>query len=344
MKKIVLVIIVAVSMLNVEAQVLYTANDFGNVGEVYQKKGERIPDGSQIAVNDIDPQMWNISSLISINDVAVEIFSSSSFDELDGLVEDCMLIETMTGSYQILKVVDNTLVQYGIYAYVNDQYTPLIFDNPMELLSFPISIGETKSSDFTFETSGIPKDFGVNESMLDSMRFETHIVMSSEVIGEGELITAEGFYEAMKIYNTFQMTIDVWVKPPMNSWTLYQQSMVHEEKKELQYFAADYGIPVAEIRMNWDGEVTGYNYMLNTSNGIESGNMAAFKCYPNPVKSGSYLYFDDEIEGVLIFDLAGRKVFESVVNSSSLMLPELNPGNYIVRTSDSDQYISLIVL
>lgn len=343
MKKIFIIVALFTCIVNLKAQVVYTANDYGVIGDVFQQKMERLEDGNQIPIDEIDAQMWNLSTLLATDTKDIRILSVSEFDELSSFPDDCMLIETITGSYQIVKLVDNVLYQYGIYALVNDQYTPLIFTDSVPVLSFPLTIGETETSDFTFETLGEPEDFGVNESALDSMLFVTSIVMTSEVIGDGELLTPTGTYMALKILSTLQMNIDVWVKPPIGAWFLYQPTMVDEASKELQYYAVDYGIPVAKVRMNWDEEVTDYVYLNNQENAIVNEDINPLNCYPNPARSVGQIHFEEPVKQIELYDLGGRKVFASNVNASMVMLPELPAGSYIVRIPENQKHFTLII-
>lgn len=343
MRDLAIIIVILVSVLNVNAQVFYTANDYGTAGDVYQQKIKRLAEGNEISIDDVDPQMWDLSSLAAVEIKDNEILGVNAFDELSSLPQDCMLIETIMGSYQILKVEDNVLYQYGIYALVNGQHTPLVFDDPVSILEFPLVADSQLSSSFTTTTSGKPKEFGVNESALDSMRFITSIVMSSQVLDDGELFMPVGNCMALKVLNTFEMNIDVWVKPPMGDWSLYQQSMVNEAAKELDYYTVDYGIPVAKVKMNLDNEITDYMYINMTSSGIVLENNNSFSFYPNPAKSGTLVYFDDQVQGVELFDLLGRKLYAVKANAKSLLLPNLAPGNYILRVPGSILSSNLII-
>lgn len=54
---------------------------------------------------------------------------------------------------------------------------------------------------------------------------------------------------------------------------------------------------------------------------------------PNPVKD--YVYFNEESEvaGIVIFDLNGRKMFESQIKDNAVNLGNLPKGSYIMMTN-----------
>ncbi len=60
--------------------------------------------------------------------------------------------------------------------------------------------------------------------------------------------------------------------------------------------------------------------------------------YPNPVSNGKiYITSKSSLDKeVIIFDVLGKKVFQTLVNSKELNISMLSPGVYIIKIKEGD--------
>lgn len=72
---------------------------------------------------------------------------------------------------------------------------------------------------------------------------------------------------------------------------------------------------------------------VSTSLGVNTPNNFSVKYFPNPVKDVLNLSYDQNITGVLVYNLLGQRVIERQFNDTSVQLniAELASGNYLVK-------------
>jgi hypothetical protein len=60
--------------------------------------------------------------------------------------------------------------------------------------------------------------------------------------------------------------------------------------------------------------------------------------YPNPVSNGKvYITSKNDTEkGILIFDVLGKKVLQTTINTRELGVANLSPGVYIIKINEGD--------
>lgn len=70
----------------------------------------------------------------------------------------------------------------------------------------------------------------------------------------------------------------------------------------------------------------------------ESSVIEGLNLYPNPVTNGK-LYIstkNDSNKEIIIFDLLGKKVLQTLMNSKELNVSGLNPGVYIIKINEEN--------
>jgi chitodextrinase len=84
-----------------------------------------------------------------------------------------------------------------------------------------------------------------------------------------------------------------------------------------------------------------------SSLGLQKSNKKHFQVYPNPSNGNFNVIFDESnsLHLVEIYSLLGQKVYEKEVNSTSISLPNLQKGTYIIKvTKDSKSNIEKIII
>jgi hypothetical protein len=70
-----------------------------------------------------------------------------------------------------------------------------------------------------------------------------------------------------------------------------------------------------------------------------SSGIVGLSVYPNPVNDGRvYISSNNNTDKeILIYDLLGKKVLQTVISNKELNISNLNPGVYIIRISEENQ-------
>ena len=70
----------------------------------------------------------------------------------------------------------------------------------------------------------------------------------------------------------------------------------------------------------------------------ESSVIEGLNIYPNPVTNGKVYIStkNDSNKEIIIFDLLGKKVLQTLINSKELNVSGLNPGVYIIKISEEN--------
>lgn len=70
----------------------------------------------------------------------------------------------------------------------------------------------------------------------------------------------------------------------------------------------------------------------------ESSVIEGLNLYPNPVSNGKvYIASKNDAEkDILIFDVLGKKVIQTTINSRELNISNLSPGVYIIKINEGD--------
>ena len=76
----------------------------------------------------------------------------------------------------------------------------------------------------------------------------------------------------------------------------------------------------------------------NTTNKSQETSIEGLTIYPNPVNTGKiYISSKSSIEKkVEIFDVLGKKVFETISTTKEINISALNPGVYILKIKEGD--------
>jgi hypothetical protein len=70
----------------------------------------------------------------------------------------------------------------------------------------------------------------------------------------------------------------------------------------------------------------------------ETSVVEGLNLYPNPVSNGKvYISTKNDLEKeVIIFDLLGKKVLQTLISSKELNVSSLNPGVYIIKITEEN--------
>jgi len=80
-----------------------------------------------------------------------------------------------------------------------------------------------------------------------------------------------------------------------------------------------------------------FSFAAQAQEGKQTGN-DALGFFPNPVSNGKiYITSKTSLDkNILIFDVLGKKVFETTISSKELNIASIPPGVYIIKISEGD--------
>lgn len=80
-----------------------------------------------------------------------------------------------------------------------------------------------------------------------------------------------------------------------------------------------------------------FSFAAQAQEGKQTGN-DALGFYPNPVSNGKiYITSKTSLDkNILIFDVLGKKVFETTISSKELNIASIPPGVYIIKITEGD--------
>jgi hypothetical protein len=70
----------------------------------------------------------------------------------------------------------------------------------------------------------------------------------------------------------------------------------------------------------------------------ETATIEGLNLYPNPVSNGKvYITSKNDLDKeIIIFDVLGKKVLQTIINSKELNVSNLSPGVYIIKINEND--------
>ena len=169
---------------------------------------------------------------------------------------------------------------------------PVPYDDIDEMLPLPLTYGSTLSSTAAFELDVT----GVLSYGLDQQR-------EVEADGWGTLLLPSGSYDVLRTRTFLTATDDVFIEQ------LGEPFSIDREQVTYQWWGAGMGYPLLEITEIFGLPLTAtFQDLGSTNNSVaESTTSTEFTAYPNPVRRGEPLHWNDEATFSL-FDGSGRTV------------------------------------
>lgn len=326
----------------VSGQVSFSGNNFALPGAVYGRTYEILSDGNYLTPETDVFTEWDFSNLPGTSSGMFEVLSSADFSAFPNIPAQSVILPDISGAYLVVKNELSALYMSGFITKINGKTVDLLFDAPVKMFDFPLTPEEAYSHEVKFMRYGKATDFGVSIPNLDSMMLDVHYEVDITIGNDGNLVTPAGNYAAIRVLNHSIMNVDVWVKM-QDGWTFFEDNMVSDSTKRVQFYTPEYGMPVYQIEMSWGGLIKSYEYMTESGTGLAGATMADFSCYPNPVLSSGVIGFTKTVGSVSIFDMRGSLVFSTDLNhATKLNLPRLAAGLYLI-CADNQEAIKLRV-
>lgn len=322
-------------------EINYTIDNLANAGDVFHVEKISYETDEMPNIETIDSEGWDFSSINTLNKEMVSVLSKNDFEELVDLPEGTIVMEQDENRLCLLPE-NNYLKLLGILANVEGTNIPMLFPEPINMLHFPLTVGEADQNSFSFPIAGKPSDFGLSIPLHDSIKILVHITSSTQVQNKGNLITHQYNYDAFKIQNTTILAADIYAKPIFGGWYLYEENAVTDSTKILQYYTPQYGIPVCEITMNWNNEIKSFQIIDENFENIVASHQLKPSLYPNPVRRGETIFIEKELSNIIIYNTQGQ-VIQQIKRAQQLNTTGLQPGLYFINSTDYKKGIKVIV-
>lgn len=333
MKKLLLILFtIAITQLSPAQKITYNSSDLAIVGDSYDILKIQYDSTNLQSINDVDPNLWNFSSIIPETEDAVTILSKDEFPQLADLPEGTMVMQRDDESYLCMFLDGNMLKMLGMLIDLNGNLTPMIFPEPQNMLNFPLTIGDNGSSSITFPIQGTPQEFGLEIPFHDSVRFDVSVIATSTVEDTGIVNTSKYNKQAFKISNTTIFKVDAWAHPTFGGWYLFQENIVADSTKMYQYYSPDYGIPMVELNLTWNDSILSYKMIDDEMQNITSIKNTEVIIYPNPAKTNGNIHFSEKITNISLFDITGKTIIRKKGIFNKFRLPDIPKGYYILKT------------
>lgn len=313
-------------------KVNYTADNLAQTGDLFHTLKKHFDSTNSLSINDIDPNKWNFSSVIPETETTIQIYSKDDFIELTDLPNGTMVMQQDNQSYICVNLNGNTLEMLGLLIDLSGNLTPLIFPEPQTMLHFPLTIGESHSSNLIFPIAGTPEEFGFEIPFHDSVRFDISIIASSEIEDTGTVVTHQYSKSAFKVTNTTIFNVDVWAKPSFGGWYLLQENAVADSTRLLQYYNPEYGIPTVEIGLTWNDSILSYKMIDENIQSILTQKTQDYSVYPNPINANQVLYFSQNMTNISFYDVTGRLIKIEKGTYKQIHIPDIPDGYYILKS------------
>ncbi|NEN24471.1 T9SS type A sorting domain-containing protein [Cryomorpha ignava] len=197
---------------------------------------------------------------------------------------------------------------------------PLVTQNELveRIFKFPMQFGDTDTSALAFLTS-IPTlgAFGQNAT-----RF-------SEVDGEGVLTTPYGSYDVLRVRAERYITDTVFIEQLGGG-----QSVNRPLQIDYAWISPEMQAPILEMSVVENLVISARMLKEDGTVGIKEYKNSGFAIYPNPVKD--YIHVETpfpERAQITLYDMQGRMVLETKLQSETISLKKMNPGIYLVKIS-----------
>ncbi|HPW67398.1 MAG TPA: T9SS type A sorting domain-containing protein [Salinivirgaceae bacterium] len=318
------------------AQTPYTENDFIQCGSysIYQQTSffsdpQPIDNFTNDGWNYNYPETYTVDTTyaLSIEELGLE----STFPNADLCLKE-------PDYYIVLQHNDSKLWLLGLVAAISGNTMPVAFQQPMDIMHFPLSVGTNISRQQSIPLTFTPEQLGLTADDLgipeepDSIRITISIKVESSIadynmFGEFNEAYLENSkytigYSVKVLYVIFGQEVWIDINSLADSRTFVLKS----------YWMPGYGLPVCKIGINNENQVIDFKIQPDVIVGIESAANKQVKCYPIPFSN--ILYVESNMpQNIQLYDYTGRVVtnYISKCGITEISTEHLQTGFYFIK-------------
>jgi Secretion system C-terminal sorting domain len=323
------------------AQITVTRNDFGSIGDVIYYGTDSTLTGLSVGASGAN-KTWNFTTVVFPDTYDTATFKDPLTIPGAPAEANIALDEGMIGAsfFNIDSNSVKTILPLSDFGINNQQLT---------ITNFPLNYGDViKDSSFT-KTQGVQEDYGFSGLPYDSIRITIDVHTTSTVDGWGSLVVPSGTNNVLRVRNVTNVDVTLEGKILL-FWTTIPVNM---DRNQILY--AWYGnnkkYALAEAQLDTNGAITSFRYQVDSvpkkpTTGLAKANKSnlSIAAYPNPADEQITFNTNASIEKLDIMDITGQLVATSMMNNrtTTVSTQEMPAGIYIARVQDIDGSYSMV--
>jgi len=321
------------------AQIPYTENDFIQCGSysIYQQTSffsdpQPIDNFTNDGWNYNYPETYTVDTTyaLSIGELGLE----STFPNADLCLKE-------PDYYIVLQHNDSKLWLLGLVASISGNTIPVPFQQPMDIMHFPLSVGTNITQQQSIPLTFTPEQLGLTAADLgipeepDSIRITISIKVESSIadynmfgkFNEAYLENSKYTigYTVKVLYVIFGQEMWIDINSLANSRTFVLKS----------YWMPGYGLPVCKVGLNDENQVVYFKIQPDVIVGIEHAANKQIKCYPIPFSNTLYIESFTP-QNIQLYDYTGRLVanYPSKCGITEISTEHLQTGFYFIKVGN----------
>ncbi len=274
------------------------------------------------------PETYNLDTTfaISINELGL----GDIFPEADLCLKE-------SDYYIVLHLNDSKLWLVGIVIKIYENLLPIPFSQPMDILHFPLTIGDNISHQQSIPLTFTPEQLGLTAADLgipvqpDSIRITLNIDFISQITGYNIFSNYSGSYLENSSYQiSYTVKVLYW-----GFWVNINSLADSRTMKSTSYWAPGYGLPICKIGLNIENKVIDFRVQPDVIVNINSHKNIIANCYPNPFFNKIFIE-NNNTQNIQIIDFKGTVVIDCNINPglNELSVEYLPLGIYFLKINN----------
>ncbi len=239
--------------------------------------------------------------------------------------------------YLVLQHFNSKLWVLGLVATISQNMVPVPFQQPMDIMHFPLSVGTNISRQQSIPLTFTPEQLGLSAADFgipvepDSVRITISITVESSIADYNMFGKFnEAYLENSKYIIGYTVAVLYWGF--WNDINFLGDSRTFILKS---YWMPGYGLPVCKIGLNNENQVIDFKIQPDVIVSIEPVANKQVKCYPIPFSN--ILYVESNMpQNIQLYDYTGRLVanYISKCGITEISTEHLQSGLYFIKVDD----------
>lgn len=287
---------------------------------------------------------------------------SSSFPNADATLP----LAFADSQYAFADITPSAVKFLGLYFSILNISFPLVMNQPLDLVQFPSSYGNSFQSTSTAQNA-IAYDTTLNISGInydvDSVRLSVNITLKGDVNGEGTLYLPHDTMAVLRQQNNYKTDFTVEAYgcftitpfPTQCTWVTIPTSMLplpsnNIEANTVSYFAQSRKMAVLEFTTEPSlDSINACRYQFQkllsadtvSNKTLNAPSATQIRLYPNPVQDQLFLQNTQQWQQYQVYNLQGQKITEGILPKrgqvKTIPTYDLPQGTYLLRLIDEHQ-------
>lgn len=223
--------------------------------------------------------------------------------------------------YNFFKETSTSFTQVGQGAIVNGVATPMKYDIPSLIYSFPLQINNIDSSTSSFDMQ------------IPTMGYYGQTIKRVNTVdGWGSLTTPLGTFDVIRTKSIINISDTIY-----NDTYMLGYRMSRPQETEYRWIADSKGIPILQInKQNITSTIRFQDNIITTGFKNLSFSNTACIIFPNPAKESFTVFSDTPYSKFEILDITGKIIITQKNKTEEINISKLTEGLYFIRLYDNN--------